>query len=509
MILTKSTKELYSDYRLRMRRIADIRNAAAVLQWDEETYLPPKGAAFRGQQMASLSEIAHEWFTDPALGQLLEELNNRGDLADDQRRNIALSLEDFSKQKKFSPAFIRLLSETSSRCFHAWIKARNANSFAGFADDLNSLLELKRQEADLAGYEQHPYNALLDQYEKGCTVTLLDKIFGQIRPALKDLLDRIRPQSPPDNSFLHGHAGNKAPFPKQQQWDFGMAIIKQMGFDFEAGRQDISEHPFTTSFNPHDVRITTRIDEQDFGNMTWSCIHEAGHALYEQGLPDEYYGLPLGEYASLSIHESQSRLWENNVGRSLNWWGHQYPILQASFPQQFQHIHLEHFYKGINKVVPSLIRTEADELTYHFHVMIRYELEKSLIEGSLSVHDIPTAWNERYAAYLGIQVPDDKQGCLQDVHWSHGSFGYFPTYSLGSFYAAQLYAAAVQQEKALVEEIRQGNTTTLLSWLRHNIHRHGRHYLSEELCQKATGESLNIQYFLTYLFDKYNNIYKF
>ena len=503
MILTKSSADLYSEYESRMRKIADIKNAAAILQWDEETYLPPKGAAFRGQQMASLSEVAHEWLTAASLGDLLAELNNRGDLPEDRQRNVALSLEDYTKQKKFSPAFVRLLSETTSRSFHSWIKARSANSFALFKDDLDTLLQLKRQEAELAGYDKHPYNALLDQYEKGCTVALLDTVFDQVRAPLKDLLDRIRTRPPVDNSFLHRH------YPRQQQWDFGMGLIRQLGFDFEAGRQDLSEHPFTTSFNKNDVRITTRVDENDFSNMTWSCIHETGHALYEQGLQEVYYGLPLGEYASLSIHESQSRLWENNVGRSLGWWQHEYPLLRQSFPDQLQDVSIEQFYKGINKAGASLIRTEADEVSYHFHVIIRYELEKDLIGGKLGVQDIPAYWNEQYARYLGVTVPDDRRGCLQDVHWSHGSFGYFPTYSLGSFYAAQLYAAAVREDPALPQEIGKGNTAGLLAWLRHNIHRHGRRYTSEELCQQATGQTLDIQHFLQYVLDKYKKIYIF
>jgi carboxypeptidase Taq len=282
-----------------------------------------------------------------------------------------------------------------------------------------------------------------------------------------------------------------------------------MGFDFGAGRQDLSEHPFTTSFSRNDVRITTRIDENDFSHMTWSCIHEAGHALYEQGLPEEQYGLPLGEYASLSIHESQSRLWENNIGRSFSWWQYWYPLLQRAFPAQLGKWSHEQFYKGINKVGPSLIRTEADELSYHFHVMIRYELEKGLIEGSISVPDIPAYWKEQYANYLGMEVPDDKRGCLQDVHWSHGSFGYFPTYSLGSFYAAQLFAAAEKQVNSLSKDVSEGNTEPLLTWLRQNVHRFGRQYTSEEICLRATGETLNIQHFLRYLLDKYNKIYKF
>ena len=503
MVLTKSTRDLYTEYVQRMQKVADVRNAAAVLQWDQETYLPPKGASFRGQQLATLTEIAHEWATATELGHLLTELNGRGDLTDPEKRNVVLSLEDYNKQKKFSPAFVRLLSETSSRAFHTWIQARNANSFSVFENDLDQVIRLKKQEADLAGYEQHPYNALLDQYEKGCTVSLLDRTFDEVRPPLKALLDRIVSHPPIDAGFLHRH------YPKQQQWDFGMEVIRQLGFDFEAGRQDLSEHPFTTSFNKFDVRITTRIDENDFGNMLWSCIHETGHALYEQGLEEKYYGLPLGEYASLSIHESQSRLWENNVGRSLSWWRHWYPILQKYFPGQLVDISLEQFYRGINKAGASLIRTEADEVSYHFHVMIRYELEKSLIDGTLTTADIPAYWNRRYADYLGITVPDDKRGCLQDVHWSHGSFGYFPTYSLGSFYAAQLFIAAANQNGSIKENIDKGDTASLLSWLRQNIHRYGKSLTSEELCQQATGKTLDIKYFLDYLLDKYNKICNF
>jgi carboxypeptidase Taq len=396
---------------------------------------------------------------------------------------------------------VRALSNQTNRTFHSWIAARKKNDFAVFENDLDGLIQLKKQEADILGYEQHPYNALLDEYEKGATVTLLDKTFAGILPALEALYFNILEKPPVDNSFLHQH------FPKQQQWDWGMHLIRCLHFDFEAGRQDMSEHPFSTSFNQNDVRITTRIDEADFGNMTWSCIHETGHALYEQGLPAEQYGLPLGEACSYSIHESQSRLWENNVGRSNSFWQYYYPGLQQQFPQQFGHIDLNTFYKGINKVQPSLVRTEADEITYHFHVYIRYELEKRLIDGSLSTADIPAFWNEQYKKLMDISVPDDKQGCLQDVHWSHGSFGYFPTYSLGSFYAAQFFAAAQKQLKNLDEDIVKGDTSALLQWLRTNIHSCGRRYTSEALCQKVTGETLNVTYFKNYILDKYTNIY--
>ncbi|MEI6948494.1 carboxypeptidase M32 [Paraflavisolibacter sp. H34] len=497
----KNTRELYASYQLRLQRIADLRNANAVLQWDQETYLPPKGAALRGQQISTLSELAHQLFTEDSLGDLLQELAHRDDVSFPEKRNVELTLEDYNRNKKYSSAFVRQMSEQVNKTYHAWIEARRGNSFALFEKDLTALVELKKQETDILGYEHHPYNALLNEYEKGCTVELLDRTFGHILPDLKELTGRIAAKPQVDDTFLFQH------FPRQQQWDWGMHLIKELNFNLDAGRQDVSEHPFSTSFNPGDVRITTRIDENDLGNMTWSCIHEVGHGLYEQGLPEDQYGLPLGEACSYSIHESQSRLWENNVGRSRTFWQHYLPQLKQYFPGQLAQVDLEQFYRGINRVQPSLIRTEADEITYHFHVYIRYQLEKSLIEGTLAAKDLPAFWNEQYKKLLDVQVPDDKRGCLQDVHWSHGSFGYFPTYSLGSFYAAQLYAAAQKSLPNLEQEIATGNSRSLLQWLRSGVHAKGRIRNSEELCREVTGETLNSAYFLQYLLDKYAGIY--
>jgi carboxypeptidase Taq len=484
-----------------MRLIADVKNASAVLQWDQETYLPPKGALLRGQQISTLSEISHRMFSEKELGDLLQTLLSKNDLSAEQKRNVERTNEDFQKNKKYTSEFVRKLSEQVNKTFHAWIEARKLNAFSAYEKDLDALVQLKRQEADFLGYQQHPYNALLDEFEKGATVELLDRTFSNLLPTLKDLLDKILRKPQVDDSFL------KQFFPKPQQWDWGMHLIKNLHFDFDAGRQDISEHPFSVSFNPGDVRITTRIDENDFGNMTWSCIHEAGHALYEQGLPEDQYGLPLGEACSYSIHESQSRLWENNVGRSKNFWQHYFPELSKFFPEQFSTISPEEFYRGINKVQPSLVRTEADELTYHFHVFIRYELEKELLDNTISTHDIPAFWNEQYKNLLGVEVPDDKKGCLQDVHWSHGSFGYFPTYSLGSFYAAQFFTAAQSQLSNLQTQMAEGSTADLLLWLRRNVHSKGRFYTSEELCKEVTGEGLEVSYFVNYLLQKYVSIY--
>lgn len=489
----------YQEYVQQMRKIADIRNASAVLQWDQETYLPTKGSAFRGQQIATLNETAHALFTDPGMGELLGRLAE-SNLPEDKMRNVSITKVDYERAKKLKPEFVRKMSEAVNRSFHSWVKAKQLSDFKIFRTDLDSVIKLKREEANYIGYEKHPYDALMDEFDRGLTVGTTDQVFDSLKPELQKLLKTVNEGKSVDASFLEGN------FPKEKQWNFGLELIKKLHFDMDAGRQDLSEHPFSTSFNCNDVRITTRIDETDLANMTWSCIHEVGHALYEQGLPEQYYGLPLGEYCSLSIHESQSRLWENNVGRSRSFWEKNFGFLTDHFPD-FKTVGLENFYKGINKVSPSLIRTEADELTYHFHIMIRYELEKRLIEGSMKTEDIPAYWNDLYREFLGIEVPDDRRGCLQDVHWSHGSFGYFATYSLGSLYAAQFYAAICRENESVRKDV--GNhTQEVLTWLRQHIHQFGRYYNSGELCKEATGESLQSQYFINYATEKFSDIYK-
>ena len=501
MVIQNSAADLYELYRAALGKLTDVRSALAIMQWDQETYMPEKGADFRARQVATLSELAHEMATSEKLGDMLNGLRGAAGLTEIQQRNVDLTWQDFEKQKKYSSAFVRRMSETVSKSFNAWIDAKRENKFSIFSPHLAELVELKKEEAGLLGYEAHPYDALLDEYEKGCTVSLLDHTFSDLAPKLRALLERIGSASPVDDRFMYQH------FDHQKQWAFGMELIRDLGFDTTAGRQDLSAHPFSTSFNPRDVRITTRINENDFNSMTWSCIHETGHALYEQGLPTEEYGLPSGEFASLGIHESQSRLWENHVGRSLSYWSNRYPRLQAGFPDKFGDVTLDQFYAGINVVRPSLIRTEADELTYHFHVMIRYEIEKKLITGELDPAALPEYWNQSYKQLLGVDVPDDSRGCLQDVHWSHGSFGYFPTYSLGSFYAAQFFGQAVKENPEIPSQMGLGETSQLLQWLRQHIHAQGRTYTSEELCQRATGEGLNVSFFMEYVLDKYGKIY--
>lgn len=496
-----NTKNLYEEYKAKMQKIADVKYGAAVLQWDQETYLPENGADRRGAQISTLTEIAHQLFTDEKTGILLNQLIDKEDLSENEKSNIKLSLEDYSRNKKLSSDFVRKMSEAIHKGYHNWARAKKENSFEIFENSLSEIVDFKKQEADLLGYQHHPYNALMNDYDKGLTVQITDVIFDNLKPELIKLLDKIKNKPQPNNDFLYKK------YDKTKQWNFGIELLKQIGFDFNSGRQDISLHPFTTNFNSRDVRVTTRIDEQYLGNMTWSCLHEGGHALYEQGLPDNEYGLPLSEYCSLSIHESQSRLWENAIGRGSNFWQHNFSLLKAFFPKQLSEIDVDTFYKGINKVTPSLIRTEADEITYHFHVIIRYEIEKLLIEGSLKTKDIPAYWNEMYKKYLGVVVPDDATGCLQDIHWSHGSFGYFATYSLGSLYASQFYATINQQIPDVEESVRQGNTAPILKWLRSNIHQYGRKYNSEELCKKITGETLNTKHFITYATKKLDTIY--
>lgn len=486
----------YTEYQNRLQKIADIQYASGILSWDQETYMPTKGADTRARQLATLAGYAHQMATDPGLGQLLRQLALDSTLNEEQIINVKHSLRDFDLRTKYPASFVEEMSHAVSKAFNAWQQAKEQNNFSLFQKELEVLVDLKLKEADLLGYKEHPYDALLDQYEQGLTVSFLKPLFANVRNQLVDFVKEITPYHV-DSVFMQMH------FPEQQQWDFGLRLLKDMGYDFDGGRQDKSSHPFSINFGSQDVRVTTRVDENNLHEMIWSCIHEGGHALYEQGMLPENYGLPMGEAVSLGIHESQSRLWENNVGRSLNYWKFYYPILQKVFPDQLKHVSVEQFYRAVNEVKPSLIRTNADELTYHFHVMIRFEIELVLLEKKVKVADLPELWNAKYKEYLGIDVPDDKNGVLQDIHWSHGSFGYFPTYSLGSFYAAQFFAAAQQQIPDLDKQISLGQFSELLNWLRKNIHMHGKRYSSDELCRKITGESLNFKWFMKYAREKY------
>lgn len=490
----------YSKLKNKMSKLADINGSIALLSWDKETYLPEKADRFRSQQIATLSSISHEEFTSKETGDLLQNAAAVRSLSAKEKKNIAVLLKEYEKSSKFSNDFVVKRSLIISQAFHDWVAAKQKNDFKLFAPSLDKLINLKRDEASILGSKTHLYDALLDEYEPGATVATLDTLFDEVRTKLLPIIAKIREAKSIKSSFLRKN------YNKDKQWNFGLSMLNSIGYDFEKGRQDISHHPFTIGIAPDDVRITTRIDENDFSNMTWSCLHEAGHALYEQGLDPEEYGMPSGGPASLAIHESQSRLWENHIGRSMNFWQSHYPGLQKEF-KALKKVGMKDFYHGINRVKPNLIRTEADELHYHLHVMIRYEIEKQMLEGNLDAEAARLMWNAKYKDYLGLEVEDDREGILQDVHWSHGSFGYFPTYSMGSFYAAQFFAQAQKEMPDLNEEIAKGNTSSLLNWLRENIHQHGRRYDAEELCKRVTGKTLSLKPFLDHTKEKYGEIY--
>lgn len=492
----------YRTYRKKLKQRADVEYAVGVLSWDKEVNMPPKGAAHRTQQIATLSTLAHELFMDSELKEVLKELKaNEQALPADAQRNLTLTLHEHSRIQSLDAAFVRRRSVVCSQAYDAWLKARAANDFSLFQAALKEVVDIKKEEAERLGYVEHPYNALLEEFEPGYTAAMLDTLFEDVKVKLIDLVQEIRKRPQVENHFLHQH------FPKDKQWATSIELLKRIGYDFEAGRQDWSPHPFTVNFSSKDVRVTTRVDENDLNNLIWSSLHEGGHALYEQGLPEQYYGLPMSRHISLGIHESQSRLWENNVGRSLAFWQAHFPYLQQQFPKQLSGISVEQFYAAMNKIQTGFIRTEADELHYHFHVLIRYELEKALLEDDLQVKDLNTAWNDLYKKYLDVDVPDDNRGVLQDVHWSYGHIGYFPTYSLGSFYAAQFFQQAEKELPKLREQIAQGDTSTLLHWLQKNIYQQGRRYEANELCEKLTGKPLNFDYFYQYATDKYHEIY--
>jgi carboxypeptidase Taq len=489
------------DYKKHLARVADINSASGILSWDQEIYMPPGGGQFRARALSTLAGLSHEMFTDQKFGDLLERLSDDASVNGVMKKNIEKSLRDYRRWKKYPTSFVEEMSRCVSEAFQAWQKAKSENDFQIFKSPLANLIKLKREESDLLGYKEHPYDAHLDLYEPDMKLSVLKGVFEGVRKELVDFVKIIKEKPQVEDGFMRRH------YPKDKQWAFGLEVLKQMGYDFNCGRQDISSHPFSLSLNPHDVRVTTRVDEEDLNNMIWSCIHEGGHALYEQGLNPENFGLPAGEAASLGIHESQSRLWENQVGRGKSFWKYFYPKLQSVFSENLGDHNLDAFYKAMNKVEPNFIRTEADELTYHFHIMIRTEVEEAIISGDLAVDDIPDYWNSKYDAYLGIKVPDNRKGVLQDIHWSHGSFGYFPTYSLGSFYAAQFYFKAAADLPNMESDFSRGDFSALLQWLRKNVHSVGRTETSEEICHRVTGEGLNFSWFMKYARGKYSEIY--
>lgn len=497
--------EKYTELVYRLREISDLNRAASVLIWDQSTYMPPGGAKVRGRQLATLRRLSHEKFTDPAIGHLLDALQPhiaKLPADSDEASLVRLTRRKYEEATKVPSSFASEFAQHTADSFAAWATARPANDFATMQPYLEKTVALSRQYADyFPGYE-HPADPLIDQSDYGMKTADLRRIFADLRARTRPLLDAIAAKEQVDAALLHQH------YPESQQHDFGLQVAQAFGYDLQRGRQDRTHHPFAIKFATDDVRITTRFDEQDLSEGLFSTMHETGHALYELGVSAAYDGTPLDQGTSDGVHESQSRLWENLVGRSRAFWVHYYPQLQATFPDQLRDHTMEDFYRAINKVEPSLIRTDADEVTYNLHVIIRFDLELALLEGTLSVADLPEAWHARYQEDLGVRAADDVDGVLQDVHWFAGNVGgVFQGYTLGNIMAAQFFAAALDAHPEIPQEIERGKFNTLHTWLRTNIYQHGSKFTTEELLQRATGDSLNLDPYFQYLTTKYSDIY--
>lgn len=493
------------ELKARLLEVNDLGSAAAVLRWDQATYMPPGGAEARGRQTATLGRLAHEKFTDVALGRLLDvlERETRGLPYDsDEASLVRVTRREYDRAINVPAAFVSELGEHDALSYQTWTEARPANDFARVRPLLEKTLDLSRRLAGFfPGYESIA-DPLIDYSDFGMKAASVRALFGALRERLVPLVRAITAQPPADDACLHQHA------PEADQLAFGLAVIRRYGYDLERGRQDKTHHPFMTKFSLGDVRITTRLREDDLTDALFSTLHECGHALYEQGIRREYEGLPLAEGASAGVHESQSRLWENLVGRSRGFWEHSYPQLQAVFPAQLATVPLETFYRAINKVARSLIRTDADEVTYNLHVMLRFDLELDLLEGRLAVKDLPEAWGARMKADLGIEPPDDRDGALQDVHWYASLIGgQFQGYTIGNILSAQFFAAATRAQPGIAGEIALGEFGMLRTWLRENLYQHGAKFTAAELVERATGSAMSIEPYLEYLWRKYQPLY--
>jgi len=497
--------EKWQDLRSRLAQVKNLRYASAVLGWDQQTYMPVRGGPVRSEQLATLDKLAHELFIQDEIGNLLDDLTP--DVADlgydsDEASLIRVTRRDYEQARRVPPELVAEISRTSALGIEAWTKARSNSNFKEFQPLLEKIVDLEIELANHLGYEDRIYDALLDQYEPGMKTAQVHAIFDDLRKELIDLVRAIGGHSDRvSNKPLFGE------FDDQKQWDYGLDVIKQFGFDFQAGRQDKSVHPFTTSFGLGDVRITTRVHREYLGSALFGTMHECGHALYEMGYRAELEGTPLAGSASAGVHESQSRMWENLVGRSRGFWHHFFPRLREVFPTQLAELDAESFYRAVNKVQPSLVRVEADEVTYNLHIMLRFELENDLIERKLKVTDVPEAWNAKMKEYLGIVPANDAEGCLQDIHWSQASLGYFSTYSLGNLFSVQLYDMAVAENSEIPSQIEKGEFSKLLGWLHEKVHQHGRKFTLNEVAVRATGEPLRARSYVNYLKTKYGEIY--
>jgi carboxypeptidase Taq len=498
-------RDTYDEFIRLVREQSLLASCSALLGWDENTYMPPNGAEHRGEQLALLAGLHHAKATDPKVGELLGKLET-SDLvrvADSPEAvNIREVRRDYDRLTKLPRQLVEELARTTSIAQREWSIARRDNDFARLCPWLEAIIGLKRREAECVGFAESAYDALLDTYEPGATASGLRPMFASLASDLPPLLDAIMGATrQPDPKILARE------FPVDRQRVFGETVAAAIGFDFDAGRLDVTPHPFCSTIGPGDCRVATRFETRDFGDGFFSILHEVGHALYEQGNDPTHHGTPMGEPTSLGIHESQSRLWENTVGRSLPFWRYWFPQARRVFHDAFRGNKVDDFHFAVNSVKPSLIRTESDEVTYNLHVLVRFELEQALISGDLPVADLPGAWTEAYRRYLGIVPANDAEGCLQDIHWSAGLFGYFPTYTLGNIFAAQLFARARVDLGSLDELFAQGRFSELLGWLRDRVHRHGRRYRSATLVERATGAAPTVGPFLAALRAKYGSLY--
>ncbi len=493
------------ELKFRLREIDDIDTALSVLNWDQSTYMPPGGAPGRGQQMATLARLSQEKFTDPAIGRLLDELQPYQESLpydSDEASLLRETRRQYERAIKIPPDFLSAYFRHTSESYQVWASARPESNFKKVQPYLEKTLDYSRQLANFfPGYE-HIADPLIDRADYGMKASTIRQVFADLRKGLVPIVQEITSQPAPDDSFLHRD------FDEEQQIQFGRRVVGQLGYDFQRGRVDKTHHPFETRFNSGDVRITTRTKRDELTECLFSMIHESGHGMYEQGVNPQYDGTPLAGGASAGVHESQSRLWENIVGRSRGFWTYFYPQLLEAFPQ-LKDVPLDDFYCAINKVERTLIRTEADEVTYNLHVMLRFDLGLALLEGRLKVQDLPAAWNERYQSDLGIKPEEDKNGVLQDVHWFGGLIGgSFQGYTLGNILGALFYSSALKAHPEIQSEIEQGKFGTLLGWLTENIYQYGRKYTPTELIERATGGPISIEPYMSYLKQKYGELYK-
>ncbi len=496
----------FEELKTRLMEANDINSAASVLNWDQLTHMPVGGTQARARHLATLSRLAHDRLTDPELGKLLDELRSYEESSgydSDEASLIRLARHQFEQSTKVPSKFIAEMNRHGAESYQAWVAARPESDFAKVQPYLEKTLDYSRRLADYFPGYAHIADPLIDFSDRDMTVAFIQPLFARLRSQLVPIVRAITEQPAADDACLY------QPFPEDRQLAFGLELIKAIGYDFNRGQVDRTAHPFMTKFSLGDVRITTRFDPNFFGDTAFSLLHEAGHALYEQGVRQEFDGTPLAGGTSSGVHESQSRLWENLVGRSRQFWDFFFARAQASFPDQFKGVSRDAFYRAINTVRQSLVRTESDEVTYNLHIMIRFDLELAMLEGKLAVRDLPEAWNARYQSDLGLTPPGHKDGVMQDVHWYAGQIGgVFQGYTLGNIMSAQFFGAALKAKPAIPSEIGQGKFDTLLSWLRENLYQHGRKFTAAELVQRVSGESLSIEPYINYLQTKYGELYK-